>query len=119
MSKDKLPYNYKSVPLKSVKGSATFVGKPTEKQIEAVNKMAKLAFKQLKKKTTITMPLPQNTTSRIEEEAKAEPMQFIISIKSWRNTDKYDCPKCGNKIGNDTKYLCAPCNIKIKPVINF
>jgi predicted RNA-binding Zn-ribbon protein involved in translation (DUF1610 family) len=51
------------------------------------------------------------------EEKKEPPMQFVITIKSWRNTDKYDCPKCGKKIG--TPYLCEPCNVKIKPVMNF
>lgn len=49
---------------------------------------------------------------------KDEPKPFIISVKSWRNTDKYPCPECGKKIGMPT-YICEPCNIKIKPVMKF
>jgi hypothetical protein len=48
--KVKYPYDYVSVPLTSVKGSATFTGKPSPEQIEAVNQMAAFAFKNCKKK---------------------------------------------------------------------
>lgn len=48
---------------------------------------------------------------------KKAPQQLVITVKSWKNTDKYQCPKCGEKIG--TPYLCETCNIKIKPVMNF
>jgi len=48
--KTKHPYNYRSVPLTSVTGSATFTGKPSKKLLKAVNKMAELALKQIKTK---------------------------------------------------------------------
>lgn len=48
--KVKHPYDYVSVPLTSVKGSATFTGNPSPELLEAVNQMAELAFKTLKKK---------------------------------------------------------------------
>lgn len=37
-----------SLPLKNIPGSATYVGKPDQETIDAVNKMAELAFKNLK-----------------------------------------------------------------------
>lgn len=52
------------------------------------------------------------------QEEKKEPTIFIISVKKWKNTDKYPCPKCGKSIGMPT-YICEDCNIKIKPVIKF
>jgi ribosomal protein S27AE len=50
-----------------------------------------------------------------------EPDQFVLSVKNWKRGDKYDCPKCGNKIAanSDNKYLCEDCNIHIKPVMKF
>jgi hypothetical protein len=48
--KVKFPYDYKTVPLTSVKGSATFIGKPSPELLEVVNKMAEIAFKNLEKK---------------------------------------------------------------------
>ena len=48
--KSKHPYNYKTVFLTSVKGSATFTKKPSKELLEAVNQMAKLAFEKLKNK---------------------------------------------------------------------
>lgn len=49
--KVKFPYDYHSVALTSVpNGAATFTGKPTKEDIEAVNAMAALAFKTIKKK---------------------------------------------------------------------
>lgn len=48
--KIKHPYNYRSVALTSVKGSATFTGKPSKKQLEAVNLLAELAMKELENK---------------------------------------------------------------------
>ena len=44
--------------------------------------------------------------------------EVVISIKSWRNTDKYPCPKCEKKLGMPD-YTCKDCNIKLKPVMNF
>lgn len=41
-----------------------------------------------------------------------------ITVKRWKNTDKYPCPKCGTKLGMPS-YTCEKCNVKIKPVINF
>jgi competence CoiA-like predicted nuclease len=43
-----------------------------------------------------------------------------ITVKSWRIEDKYECPKCKNKISiKDNKYVCESCNVQIKPVMNF
>ena len=57
------------------------------------------------------------------EEIKNEnlPTEIIISIKRWTNTDKFNCPKCNNKIGlnEDNKYICQQCNIRLKPIIKF
>lgn len=47
-----------------------------------------------------------------------DPQIIKLTVKSWRNTDKYPCPSCGQKLGMPT-YTCTSCNIKIKPVINF
>ncbi len=49
---------------------------------------------------------------------KIQPDVFIVSVKSWKNTDKYPCPKCNKKIGMPS-YTCEDCNIKLKPVMNF
>ncbi len=46
------------------------------------------------------------------------PEVIKITVKSWRNTDKYPCPKCGAKLGMPS-YTCEKCNVKIKPVMNF
>jgi predicted RNA-binding Zn-ribbon protein involved in translation (DUF1610 family) len=54
----------------------------------------------------------------MEETKKEEPTVCVITIKKWKNTDKYPCPKCGKKIGMPT-YICEDCNIKIKPVMNW
>jgi hypothetical protein len=47
--KSKFPYDYKTFALKGVNGSATFIGTPSKEQMEAVNKLAQLAFEKLKK----------------------------------------------------------------------
>lgn len=52
------------------------------------------------------------------ENGKKEIDVVVITVKSWRNTDKYPCPKCKKQIGMPT-YICEPCNVKIKPVMNF
>ncbi len=52
--KAKFPYDYLSVPLTSVSGSATFTGNPSSELLEAVNKMAELAFSKLKNKKGMT-----------------------------------------------------------------
>lgn len=54
----------------------------------------------------------------INPTVKPEPTQIILSVKSWRNTDKYPCPVCNKKLGMPT-YTCTDCNVKVKPVINF
>jgi len=54
----------------------------------------------------------------LDELNKLSPEVVVISVKSWRNTDKYECPKCGTKVGMPT-YTCTDCNVKIKPVMNF
>ena len=49
---------------------------------------------------------------------KQEPEVIKITVKRWKNTDKYPCPKCGIKLGMPS-YTCEKCNVKIKPVMNF
>lgn len=44
--------------------------------------------------------------------------EHIIQVKSWKRTDKYPCPKCGQKVGMPD-YTCKPCDLKIKPVMQF
>lgn len=39
-------------------------------------------------------------------------------VKSWRNTDKHPCPKCGKKLVNPN-YACDPCGVKLKLKMNF
>lgn len=51
MKKEKFPYDYKSYSLTSVNGSATFIGKPSRKLLQAVNKLAELAYKEIKTKS--------------------------------------------------------------------
>ncbi len=41
--------NHVVIPLKNIQGYATCVGKPTQETIDALNAMAELAFKKLKK----------------------------------------------------------------------
>lgn len=48
--KIKFPYSYNSYRLQRVNGHATFTGKPSKKLLDAVNKMAELAAKNLTKK---------------------------------------------------------------------
>lgn len=49
---------------------------------------------------------------------KQEPEVIKITVKRWKNTDKYPCPKCGTKLGMPS-YTCEKCKVKIKPVMNF
>ncbi len=44
-----------------------------------------------------------------------------IKVKSWKITDKFNCPKCGEKISMNSKqdYICEPCNIQVQPIMNF
>ena len=44
--------------------------------------------------------------------------EHIIMVKSWKRTDKYPCPKCGKKVGMPD-YTCKPCNLVIKPKMQF
>lgn len=48
--KVKFPYDYRTVPLKNIKGSATFIGEPSPELLEAVNKVADIAFTKIKNK---------------------------------------------------------------------
>ena len=43
---------------------------------------------------------------------------IILTVKSWRNTDKYYCPKC-KKVLTMPTYTCTDCNIKIQLIIKF
>jgi hypothetical protein len=52
------------------------------------------------------------------EQPKIEPVVIVLSVKSWRNTDKYSCPMCEKKLGMPD-YTCKDCNVKVKPVIKF
>lgn len=54
----------------------------------------------------------------IPKPEKQEPTELVIMVKSWRNTDKYPCPSCGKKVGMPT-YTCEPCDIKLKPKMQF
>lgn len=45
------PYDYKSIPLKNVQGSATYEGNPSPELVDAVNAMAELAFKNVKQES--------------------------------------------------------------------
>lgn len=49
---------------------------------------------------------------------KQEPEVIKITVRRWKNTDKYPCPKCGTKLGMPS-YTCEKCNVKIKPIMNF
>jgi len=31
-------------------------------------------------------------------------------VKSWRRTDKHNCPKCDKKLGMKTEYVCTDFN---------
>jgi predicted RNA-binding Zn-ribbon protein involved in translation (DUF1610 family) len=57
----------------------------------------------------------------MKKELKEEPKQIVLSVKGWKRGIKYPCPLCGKKVGtnSENKYLCEPCNVVIKPVINF
>ncbi len=46
------------------------------------------------------------------------PETVEMEIKSWRNTDKFPCPKCGTKLSMPS-YLCEKCNVKLKLTMRF
>ena len=41
-----------------------------------------------------------------------------MTVRKWRNTDKYPCPKCGKKLGMP-HYKCEKCNIKLNLKMKF
>lgn len=49
---------------------------------------------------------------------KKEIRTVEIKVKSWRNTDKYDCPGCSKKVSMPN-YTCEDCGIKVKPIMKF
>lgn len=54
-----------------------------------------------------------------DENVKNPDIEVVEKIvKSWRNTDKHPCPKCGKKLGMPD-YLCKKCNVKLKLRMNF
>lgn len=36
-----------------------------------------------------------------------------VKVRSWRNSDKYPCPKCSGGLGMPD-YTCKKCNIKLR-----
>lgn len=50
-ARQEFPYDYRTIALSTVRGSATFIGEPSPELVEAVNRMAKIALNQIK--TTI------------------------------------------------------------------
>lgn len=44
------------------------------------------------------------------ENNKTENIEMFV--RKWENTDKYPCPKCGEKLGIPD-YKCEKCNVKL------
>lgn len=91
----KHPYDYQSIPLKNVQGSATYTGEPSEELIDAVNQMAETAFTKLKKAVPTREGEPEqsgevteNFTNRMKysqwDSCKKEEMK--IGCSHWFNT---------------------------------
>lgn len=57
LSNNKIENDKFSIPLQNHKGRATFIGEPSLEEIDAVNKLADLAFKNLKKIPKVKEPL--------------------------------------------------------------
>lgn len=39
-------------------------------------------------------------------------------VRKWKHTDKYPCPKCGEKL-EMPDYKCNKCNVKLKLKMKF
>ena len=55
------------------------------------------------------------------EKNKVEPIvyeEIKKMVTSWRNTDKYLCPKCSTKLSSPN-YTCEDCKVKIKLKMQF
>lgn len=82
---EEYPYNYLSIALTSVKGSATFTGKPSKEMLEAVNKMAELAFNKLKKQSTMSQQNEKAYRTIQAEETKPPLKKFVFGIDDKGN----------------------------------
>lgn len=55
--KHKFPYDYRTIPLQNVNGSATFIGSPSRDMIDLVTKVAELAYKTIRKQNSRRMSI--------------------------------------------------------------
>lgn len=44
-----------------------------------------------------------------------------VVVKKWTPGIKYDCPKCSKPVSpnKNGQWICDPCNVRIKAVMNF
>jgi len=55
-------------------------------------------------------------TSKNNKIGQLEIVEMIV--KKWKHTDKYPCPKCGDKL-EMPGYKCDKCNVKLKLRMQF
>jgi ribosomal protein L37AE/L43A len=56
-----------------------------------------------------------------KEEIKPEPEVIKVAVKKWVPGIKYPCPKCNQPVAPNSngQWICDPCNVRIKAVMNF
>lgn len=47
------------------------------------------------------------------------PRETTIEVKKWKNTDHFKCPNCGAELTMETRYVCNPCNVKVRVIVRM